>query len=268
MPTTQIPPWVGMWGLSLLVFGSLKLLSWSACTVAASPGRHLGYLIGWPGMDADAFLGSREVSRPTNGEWGRAVLMSLLGAGLIWGLVPLISERSPVLAGATGMAGIVVFLHFGTFHLLSCLWRTAGIEAVPIMNSPVASQSLSEFWGRRWNLAFRDLTHRFLFRPLTRRLPPSMALLIGFIVSGLLHDLVISLPAQGGWGLPTLYFTIQGVAILLERSSFGRGWGLGRGLVGWPFTAAVLILPCPLLFHPPFLLRVINPFLVALGAGS
>jgi alginate O-acetyltransferase complex protein AlgI len=95
-----------------------------------------------------------------------------------------------------------------------------------------------------------------------------MALLIGFIVSGLIHDLVISLPAQGGWGLPTLYFTIQGVAILLERSSFGRGWGLGRGLVGWCFTAAVLILPCTLLFHPPFLVRVINPFLVALGAGS
>ncbi len=58
MPTAQIPPWVGMWGLSLLVFGSLKLLSWSASTVVASPGRHLGYLIGWPGMDADAFLGA------------------------------------------------------------------------------------------------------------------------------------------------------------------------------------------------------------------
>ena len=268
MPTTQIPPWVGMWGLSLLVFGSLKLLSWSACTVAASPGRHLGYLIGWPGMDADAFLGSREAPRPSAGEYGWAVLKSLLGAALIWVIWPIIHERSPVLAGATGMAGIVVFLHFGTFHLLSCLWRTAGIQAVPIMNCPVVSQGLSEFWGRRWNLAFRDLTHRFLFRPLTRRLPPSMALLIGFIVSGLIHDLVISLPAQGGWGLPTLYFTIQGVAILLERSSFGRSWRLGRGPAGWCFTAAVLILPSPLLFHPPFLMRVINPFLVALGAGS
>lgn len=268
MPATQIPPWAGMWGLSLLVFGSLKLLSWSVSTVSASRGRDVSYLIGWPGMDADAFLGTRDAARPAGVEWARAALMSLLGATLIWGLWPIIHERSPVLAGATGMTGIVLLLHFGTFHLLSCLWRTAGIQAVPIMNRPWASQSLSEFWGRRWNLAFRDLTHRFLFRPLTRRLPPSMALLIGFVFSGLIHDLVISLPAQGGWGLPTLYFTIQGVAILLERSSLGRSWGLGRGEVGCCFTATVLILPSALLFHPPFLLRVINPFLIALGAGS
>lgn len=267
MPTTQIPPWAGMWGLSLLVFGSLKLVSWSACTVAASPGRQLGYLIGWPGMDADTFLEARKAPRPSASEWGRAVLMSLLGAALIWVIWPIIHERSPKLAGATGMTGIVLLLHFGTFQLLSCFWRTAGIQAVPIMNRPWASQSVSEFWGRRWNLAFRDLTHRFLFRALTRRLPPSMALLIGFVVSGLIHDLVISLPAHGGWALPTLYFTIQGVAILVERSSVGRSWGLGRGPVGWCFTATILLLPSPLLFHPPFLLRVINPFLVTLGAG-
>lgn len=268
MPTAQIPPWAGMWGLSLLVFSSLKVLSWSACTVSASRGRDLSYLIGWPGMDADAFLGTRDAARPAGVEWARAALMSLLGATLIWGLWPILHLQSPVLAGATGMTGIVLLLHFGTFHLLSCLWRTAGIRAVPIMNRPWASQSLSEFWGRRWNLAFRDLTHRFLFRPLTRRLSPSMALLFGFIVSGLIHDLVISLPAQGGWGLPTLYFAIQGAAILIERSSRGRSSGLGRGEVGWCFTATVLILPSPLLFHPPFLLRVINPFLIALGAGS
>ncbi len=62
--------------------------------------------------------------------------MLLLGAALIWGIWPIIHERSPVLAGAMGMTGIVLLLHFGTFHLLSCLWRTAGIQAVPIMNRP------------------------------------------------------------------------------------------------------------------------------------
>jgi len=73
-----------------------------------------------------------------------------------------------MLAGWLGMIGIVVTLHFGIFHALSCLWRRASVEARPLMHAPLASTSLSEFWGRRWNTAFRDLTHRFLFR----RSPP------------------------------------------------------------------------------------------------
>src|SRR5205085_6806357 len=128
-----------------------------------------------------------------------------------------------------GMVGLVMALHFGTFHLLSCAWRSAGVEARPLMNNPLASQGVSEFWGRRWNTAFRDLTHTFLFRPLTAWLGPAGALLAGFGFSGLVHDLVISVPARGGYGGPTLFFVVQGVALLAERSAAGRRLGLGRG---------------------------------------
>ena len=82
----------------------------------------------------------------------------------------------PYVAGWVGMVGIVLTLHFGLFHLLSCAWRSAGVEARPLMNDPLASQSVSEFWGRRWNTAFRDLAHRFLFRPLSARLGPRWGL--------------------------------------------------------------------------------------------
>jgi hypothetical protein len=266
MFTVRFPAWAWMWGISLVMFGGLKLLSWSSRTVTAAPGRHLAYLAGWPGMDADSFLGTGCDDRPAHREWVLGCLKLLVGVGLIAGLHPRVVDESPIVAGAIGMAGIVLVLHFGLFHLLSCLWRTFGVNAAPIMNCPVAARSLAEFWGRRWNLAFRDLSHRFLFRPLARQMPPAVALLAGFVVSGLVHDLVISVPAQGGWGGPTLYFTFQGVAILLERSIAGRRWGLGHGRRGWCFTAAVVILPSPLLFHPPFLVRVINPFLHACGA--
>jgi D-alanyl-lipoteichoic acid acyltransferase DltB (MBOAT superfamily) len=134
------------------------------------------------------------------------------------------------------------------------------------MNTPIASTGLGEFWGRRWNTAFRDLTHRFLFRPLTRRFGVRGGIAAGFVFSGLVHELVISVPAGGGHGGPTLFFAAQGIGILIERSRFGREAGLARGARGWLFTMLLLVLPAPILFHAPFVQRIVIPFMRAVGA--
>lgn len=90
------------------------------------------------------------------------------------------------------------------------------------MNRPLTSTSLSEFWGRRWNSAFRDLTYRFLFRPSASWLGPRWGILVGFLFSGAIHDLVISVPARGGYGGPTVFFAIQGAAMVIERTNAFR----------------------------------------------
>ena len=87
-----------------------------------------------------------------------------------------------------------------------------------------------------------------------------------FAASGLIHDLVISLPARAGYGLPTLYFLVQGAGVTLERSQFGKRFGLGRGVRGWCFMVVFLTLPIFGLFHPWFVLRVILPFMRAIHA--
>jgi hypothetical protein len=98
------------------------------------------------------------------------------------------------------------------------LWQSLGVKAEPIMSAPLRSTSLGEFWGKRWNLGFRQLAHELIFRPLHRTLGPNTAGFLVFAVSGLIHDLVISLPARGGYGLPTLYFLLQGTGVTVERS--------------------------------------------------
>jgi alginate O-acetyltransferase complex protein AlgI len=88
--------------------------------------------------------------------------------------------------------------------------------------------------------------------------------LIGFIFSGLVHEVVISLPARAWYGGPTLFFAIQGAGILAERTRVGRKLGLGTGFRGWLFTMTLLALPAPLLFHQAFVLKVVVPFVDAL----
>ncbi|MEK6323871.1 MAG: MBOAT family protein [Acidobacteriota bacterium] len=264
------PRWVFMWLLSFVIFAGCKWLTWRRTPAPdAEAWQHAGYLLAWPGLDAKAFLSSERLpkkDRPTAREWGFATIKLFMGCALFWGVAGWISEDRRLLAGWVGMVGLVLVLHFGAFHLLSCVWRSVGIDARPLMNGPLASGSVSEFWGRRWNAAFRDLTHRFLFRPLSSRFGPRWAIVAGFLFSGIIHDLVISVPAGGGYGWPTLFFATQAIAIFAERSSAGRAIGLGRGWRGWLFTMVILALPAYGLFHPPFVRNIIVPFMRALGS--
>jgi alginate O-acetyltransferase complex protein AlgI len=265
----SLPRWAAMWLLAVAIYAMLKLTSWLARRRSDAPAwKHALYLFAWPGMDVDAFLYGSRVIRPTTAEWAFAVAKFSTGLAILVVAVPALLRHESLpadLVGWLGMLGIVLVLHFGLFHVLSCAYRQCGIEAVPIMNRPLASHNLSEFWGKRWNLAFRDLTHRLLFRPTVRRLGPVGALLLAFLVSGLVHDAVISLPSGGRYGLPTVFFVMQGIAIVVERSRWGQAVGLGRGVRGWLFCLAVLLFASPMLFHPPFVLRVVMPFLRALG---
>jgi alginate O-acetyltransferase complex protein AlgI len=217
-------------------------------------------------MDAAAFLDCHRtggVKRPAIAEWLAAIAKLVVGAVLLRDVFGLFSDPSPLLLGWSGMIGIMLILHFGLFQLLSCFWRANGVDARPLMNQPVRSTSLAELWGQRWNIAFRDLLHRFLFAPLSARVGPRGATWIGFAISGVIHDVVMSLPAQGGYGKPTLYFLIQAAGLLAERSRRGRRCGLGHGVRGWLFTMCVLIGPSPLLLHRPFIEQIVVPFVLA-----
>ena len=261
------PRWGLMWAVAGAIFAGCKWMTWAAPRPPASPGRAAGYWLAWPGMDAVAFLDAdRRPLPPSRSEWAAAAAKLAAGLAILYGGLRYHPPANPYLRGWAGMVGLILCLHFGSFALLSCAWRAVGVDARPLMNRPLASVRLGDFWGLRWNTAFRDLTHRFLFRPLTRRLGVRAALWVGFLASGLVHDAVLSGPAGGGYGGPTLFFLVQPLGMTLERSRPGRRLGLGRGVRGWAFTMACLLGPAPLLFHRPFVTRIIVPFLHAIQA--
>jgi len=264
------PQWALMWTMAAAVYAGCKWLTWQQAAVRdVRAWKHAAYLLTWPGLDAASFLGEELISNcwPCRSlEWLAAAGNLTFGVVLLFAVARMIPPEHSYLAGWMGMIGLVLILHFGVFHMLSCWWRSLGIRARPLMNRPLASVSVSEFWGRRWNTAFRDLTYRFLFRPSASMFGPRWGIVIGFLFSGAVHDLVISVPARGGYGGPTLFFAIQGVAMAIERSPFGHRIGLGSGWSGRLFAVVVLVAPSGLLFHRPFVVGVIVPFMRALGA--
>ena len=263
------PRWAQMWTLAFTLYFACKWLTWQHAAVrGVALWKHPAYLLAWPGMDATGFLDDRrsEPSHVRALEWSAALGKLALGVVLLFGAARLFYRQQPYFAGWIGGTGIVLILHFGIFHLLSCVWRRIGVPARQLMDRPLASTSLGDFWGWRWNTAFRDLTHRLVFRPFASRFGTRWGLLVSFLVSGVIHDLVISVPARGGYGGPSVFFAIQGAGVLIERSAFGREAGLQSGLSGRVFAAIVLLAPATLLFHRPFIIGVIVPFMRALGA--
>lgn len=256
------PGWAYMTVISATMYLGFKALTWIRRAPGTAPiWRHFAYWTGWPGMDADAFLFAKPNRCPSAGEGVFAAGKTVLGATLLWFAGTAGPEMPPMATAWLAMAGVVFLLHFGTFHGLSILWRTLGCKATPLMNWPVAARSVSEFWGRRWNTAFRDLANRFIFKPASARWGGKGGILAGFLFSGIIHEAAITLPARGGYGGPTLYFLIQGMGLLLERSPFGRKAGLMHGLRGRVFALAIVLLPTGLLFPVAFRERVILPFL-------
>ncbi|MEN3370894.1 MAG: hypothetical protein V7609_3037 [Verrucomicrobiota bacterium] len=258
--------WVFMWLMAFAIFFGCKWLTLGNAIRRSGrvcPFRAVAYLFAWPGMDAARFLSPDLAPCPSRAGMMKSAALAavriLLGALLLF--VVARHAAGAILMGWIGMVGMILILHFGLFDLGSIGWRALRVDAPPIMNRPLGSTSVSEFWGRRWNAASNDLAVRLVFRPVARNTGAAAATLIAFAVSGLIHELVISLPVGGGFGLPTAYFLVQGIAVLVERRLRFR-----IGISGWLFTMFVVVAPAYWLFHPPFVRNVILPFMRAIGA--
>jgi len=104
--------------------------------------------------------------------------------------------------------------------LCCLLWLPSGRLVPAIHIRPWQATHLADFWGRRWNRLIGDWLHQVVFMPLRRQ--PGTAMFTAFLVSGIIHELLVSLPfmlvyGENIWGLMTGYFLIQYLAMRVER---------------------------------------------------
>ena len=266
----HVTPWTSMWLLAIAVFAACKWATWWPYRfhATATRARHAAFLLAYAGMDAEAFYLGPPAPAPRTSEWLTTLARAFAGAASIAIAARVTVATHPIPSAWLAMTGLVLLLHFGVLDLLALACRARGISAQPLMRRPTAAKSLADFWGRRWNTGFRALAHEFIFETLRRTTTPNVASAAVFLASGLVHDLVISLPARGGYGLPTLYFLIQFAGLLLERTHALRRTFARHALLGRLFTIVVIVAPLPLLFHGHFVNHVILPFLTTPGGMS
>lgn len=153
-----------------------------------------------------------------------------------------------------------LILHFGLLSISAGMWRFSGVATYYLFKTPAKAKTLNEFWSKRWNLAFSEMTSIAIFRPLKDKTGSAVALLIAFAFSGLLHELALSVSVNSGYGLPLLYFIIQGSIVIVEKRLLNRKVSfLQNPLLTRLWVFFWLVVPMPLLFHEAFINKVIWP---------
>ncbi|MBI1756196.1 MAG: membrane bound O-acyl transferase family-domain-containing protein [Fimbriimonas ginsengisoli] len=232
--------------LFLYLMKGVVLLALPAAAVRRTPALpYLAFFTVWPGMAIEG-LQERRAATPSDVQgFGRGLTRFFLGIGLVL-IDALLVNRIPALAAAwICVGGLLLAIHLGFSEVLTCLIRLAGRPVDPLFLQPGKSISLEDFWSRRWNRPFVEMDRRLFLRPLMRMLGRGGAMVAVFLISGLLHEMAISYPVGDGWGLPSGYFLLQAAAMLAQNKLRIRS-----PLWTWGFV----LIPLPILFHPPFLL--------------
>lgn len=264
--TAREPPGVRMVALitfALLVMKVVVVIEERARgTTPLAFGAWLRFAGAWLGMNPRLFASVETGPLPGAGALiRRGAMHAILGAiHVILARLAWVSARSRLLASVLVLPGLSLVVHFGFCNLLAGAWRLRGVACDALFRAPLRSQNLGEFWARRWNLAFSEMTAIALYRPLAERLGRGPALMAGFALSGLLHEMAISVPVRAGLGLPLLYFMVHGGLVLVERALSNAGHPLS-GWVGRAWALFWLAAPLPILFHRPFLAGVIWPLI-------
>jgi len=233
--------------------------------IALTLKQWLTFALAWAGMRAQPFENLDTPPLPNALPNIRFGLSRLLAGTLLIALAILlahcihITNISYSLISCILLIGLSFILHFGLLSISTGTLRRRGVNVGLLFKSPAKANSLSEFWGRRWNLAFSEMTSVAVFRPLKKHVGAGWALLASFTFSGLLHEVALGLPVNSGYGLPTLYFLMQGILVLVEKRWLQNSFMLNSPLLSKIWTFCWIVLPAPLLFHTQFIKQVVWP---------
>jgi hypothetical protein len=111
------------------------------------------------------------------------------------------------------LAGFVVIMQsFGQASL--GLWRLLGMRVKrPVADNILLSRTPADFW-RRWSWPIHLWLYRYVYEPCGGRRRHVRAVLLVFLVSGLLHEVLAAVAIGRVTGHQTLYFITSAIGVL------------------------------------------------------
>lgn len=224
----------------------MKTLSWIFSSHDRRP-PFLEFLVGWP------YISTRSVRikapPPTTSPWLSFLLYVSLMA-MIFTVVKYFLSPVGYLDRIILGFGVYFFTEaMGAFGQAVFMWKDQEIFA--IHHHPLSSPSLSEFWGRRWNLWVQDWIAD-MGKPFRRS--HKTKILASFLISGLFHEAMMNFPhwlisGESYFGTMLGYFIIQGTGLYFDKKFLRSANPLIRRAFCW----IVVVLPSPLFIHVPLL---------------
>lgn len=106
--------------------------------------------------------------------------------------------------------------------VFAALWRLSGRAAREFMIAPMLASTPADFW-RRYNRPVQQFIFENVFLPLGGRRAPVRATLAAFAISAMIHEYVFGIIIGRVQGYQTLFFLVQGLAVVATLRSHPKG---------------------------------------------
>mmetsp|Transcript_39525 Transcript_39525/g.80634 ORF Transcript_39525/g.80634 Transcript_39525/m.80634 type:complete len:322 (-) Transcript_39525:31-996(-) len=150
------------------------------------------------------------------------IMMDAFERGKPLGSEPLLGGFIPA-SVLNGFLGIWFLYFWASFCLDFSAVATSVVHGCSCQdgfrNPLIASRSMRECWGLRWDLPVQLFLKRTLYIPARRAgVPSSMAVILTFIASGLLHEYNFSIHNTQAYqpGFAMLFFLLMGLLMVVE----------------------------------------------------